>query len=300
MAEEADHQPDWVHPSGTHTQTIPPERPARDLRWRQQPPAEFFGEPKDQQERSWRAVAGQCLNSRIPGYTGFIPSSHAEDVYGCTAAAAGRSSAYEQSRRRAQQEEARFQKAQSLPPSHPVMDSTILPGEAGFTMPEDHPLGKSKANITRSHWVPTIPGYSGFIPAKQAENICGGGIMASAQLARRAIEERKPLPAAPSPVTMQDDVSRSRIGEFYHTENQKRSTEDRVRLAGHYRDHCSKQIPGYSGHIPRKAGETICGATYRNANLIAADICEDKLFSPQDHFTAACAPQFPQPRKLRM
>lgn len=251
--------------------------------------------------RTWTAVTEQCMNARMPGYTGYIPSARAEDVYGCTQAQMGRTSVAEQSRA------AQHRLDMTANPRGPRAEST--PALRGRSVPEgmipdDHPLGKSAALLQRNHWVPTIPGYSGYIPAKHAENICGGGIVKTCKMAGRAIAERAPMPEPAPVVSMQDDVERQRMSEFFHGGNAVDEVNgpsyEHQRLAGHLRDHCEKHIPGYTGHVPRIAGESIYGATARGVNLIAADLCEDRIFNPEAHRRACCAPQGPHARKLRL
>merc|ERR1711971_866087 len=159
--------------------------------------------------------------------------------------------------------------------------------------------GKSRADMTRNHWVPTIPGYTGFIPAKDAENITGGGMAATCRLAGRAIAERKKMPDPPATITMEDNMDKNRILEYYQNLNydQNGVTPGKARLVDHLRDHCSGQIPGYTGFIPRKHGESLYGARASEINKIAAAMCEDRILNPVDHGTTCCAPQFPEPRK---
>jgi hypothetical protein len=177
--------------------------------------------------------------------------------------------------------------------------------EGAKSMADDHSLGRSKSNIVRSHWVPTIPGYGGFIPAKEAENIHGGGISRTCRLAGRAIAERglrkDPLDSAPG-VTVDDGLERTRIVDYYQELNHDQNglTHERSRLVDHLRGHCSGKIPGYTGFIPRVHGESMYGARAAEINRIASDICEDRIVNPADHGRRCCAPQFPEPRKLRM
>merc|ERR1719221_303994 len=127
------------------------------------------------------------------------------------------------------------------------------PPALGEALPEEHPLGRSVAKMGNGHWVPTIPGYGGYIPAKHAENICGGGIIHTCKMAGRAIAERNPLHEQHPPVTLQDDMKRSRVKEFYHAWNRPDGSEPRpehVQLASDVREHCSTKIPGYMGHVP--------------------------------------------------
>lgn len=283
---EAHELPPWCPPKKTHSHSLPPGRPHEDLRWRREPgrAVESVGEPQDRREQTWQAMAGQISNARIPGYTGFVPSARAEDVYGRTHAATSRVAMREQFRSRERRERA--------PEPRPTP-----PPDEFEPLKTDPDAGK--VHVTRNHWVPTVPGYGGFMPAKDAENICGGGITASCRMAGRAIAERQPFGESPAILTSHDGAERSRIADFYHSQNRGKLS-DEARLGEQYRGHCSRQIPGYTGHVPRVAGESIYGSTARAANLLAADLCEDRLANPSDHFRDACAPQFPQPRKLRM
>merc|ERR1719478_1576688 len=141
-------------------------------------------------------------------------------------------------------------------------------------------MGRSRSTIQRNHWVPTIPGYGGFIPAKDAESCIGGGMTKTCRLAGRAIAERQIMQeAAP---TANADVSRGRlVDELSHDENG--VTAERSRLVSHLRSHCGGKIPGYMGFIPRVHGESIFGAGAAAVNKMAADYCEDRLLNPTDH-----------------
>lgn len=175
-------------------------------------------------------------------------------------------------------------------------------------LPADHTRAKnitkegvavgSRVNITRNHWVPTIPGYGGYLPAKEAENIVGGGMTATCQLAARAIAERAPIESPRAPRTSQEDVLRARLVEFHHNAIRDRSMDERERLAKHLHAHCSGKIPGYMGHVPRKYGESVFGATMAMANRIAAEFCVDKVNNPEEHFKKIC-PQFPENKRNR-
>lgn len=251
--------------------------------WR--PPQPLPEVPQDKMERTKRAIAEQCLNSRVPGYTGFIPSARAEDVCARTQASVGRSAQAEQMRRREMRA--------------PMSARAVMCGEANVTkrtlgfegadMPDDHPLGKSRANIMRNHWVPTIPGYGGFIPAKEAESCIGGGMAATCRMAGRAIAERRQQLLEPEQVDKQADLGPHKDG----------SSTERSRIVNHLRSHCVGKIPGYMGFIPRVHGDSIFGAGAAAVNKMAADFCEDRVLNPSDHGQKCCAPQFPVSRKLR-
>jgi len=251
----------------------------------------------------------------MPGYTGFVPSAAAEHIYGRTAAAVGQSAILEQSRRRRQRSAPLFEapvpaeqllrvaerpgprEAEAWDGSRP-MGGCCHPSASG-----EHPLGRSRAEMVRNHWVPTIPGYSGHIPGKHGENICGGGVIHTCKMAGRAIAERHPLAGSTRQVGMKDSMQRSRLVDLHQARNgapDAGDADERANLAAGIREHCSKQIPGYTGHVPRVHGESIHGATSCAANLIAADFCEDRIFHPEDHARRCCEPHAPAPRQLRV
>jgi len=233
------------------------------------------------------------MNARVPGYTGFIPSARAEDVCARTQAAVGRSAQAEQLRRREIRANSDTQK---LPMTDEDKDPKKTLDFQGAKFADDHPMGRSKSAITRNHWVPTIPGYGGFIPAKDAESVIGGGMTATCRLAGRAIAERGLLQDR----LLGSDGNRSadQYLELRHDENG--VTPHRERVANHLRSHCGGKIPGYTGFIPRIHGESIFGAGHVAVNQMAADFCEDRAFNPSDHGKKCCAPQFPDKRRLRM
>jgi len=285
----------WT-PAGIIAVGAPVDKPPIDQRWRV--PRAQPHVPEDKRLRAQRAVGEQCMNARVPGYTGFIPSQKAEDIYGRTQAAVGHGASQTQIRHAAKREAALAEAFATMQERSragtPVQDRYTEPA------PDYHPLGKSKADVVRNHWVPTIPGYGGFVPAKHAENIVGGGIIQTCQLAGRAIAERAPLPDPPPAVTQQDEMSRSRLLEHFHAENSMERPEYRAKHVARLRDHCEKQIPGYMGHVPRVKGESICGATARGTNNLAAEYVEDRIYNPQNHINMCCQPQVPLARKLRL
>jgi len=260
----------------------------RSLLWRDAPPDEFGATPEDPKARAHQAVLKQCGNARVPGYSGFLPSAHAEDIYGCTQAAALRAAAEEQTRRRAQREEQEErQRRRGAPPKVGKPPDVVIP--------DDHPLGKSRSNIVRSHWVPTIPGYCGHVPGKGAENIIGGGITATCRLAGRAIAERERT-------TLPLEADGHYVKELRFAPGRSSDiddSEDVERLATSIQQRRLDKIPGYQGHVPRLQGDSIFGANFSAVNQISADLCEDRLRNPHDHFSRVCMPQFPPPKQLR-
>jgi len=285
------------------------ERLPHDLRWRA--PRTAPEVPHEPQERTWKAVTDQCLNARMPGYTGFVPSANAEHIYGCTKASVGHTAVLTQQTRHGQSMpslEATVERdtAESSRPHHAESSGGSKPASQSLranAMPSEHPLGMSRAAMMHNHWVPTIPGYGGHIPGKHAENICGGGIIHTCKMAGRAIAERNPLPPPKRPVGMQENLPHDRLVDCHHARNSAQTADfrdDRAKLAAGIREHCSRQIPGYTGHIPRVNSESIYGATARSANLIAADHCDDRIFHPEEHARRFCEPQGPGPRQLRL
>lgn len=274
----------------------PKSRPAEDPRWRPARP-EGVSCVLDQSERTEKAIVTQCMNARVPGYKGHIPSAKAEAVFGRTEAHKGLAAAEEQARRRQQQQQR--QEAQENEPQVRVdaaggawaraargdfqggatLGSFSIEGPGSGVqerrttdslIPSEHPLGGSRAELVRGHWVPTIPGYAGHKPGHHPEPICGGGVMRSCQMAGRAIAERGVYKAASPP------------------------EEERARAVAVVREHCASVIPGYSGHVPRIDSEQIYGARARAANLLAAEMYEE------GHPNASFAPPPVVKPKLRL
>lgn len=278
---------------------IGPVRPPRnqkqveqDLKWRPaRPPEEVPWEPK---ERTWKAVTEQCLHSAVPGYTGFIPSARAEDVCARTQAAVGERAVQEQARRERLRAASFNVQAAGRRPLRPPSNGSgggASMAEARRSFGDEHPLGRSQCFVQKGHWVPTIPGYSGYTPGKHAENICGGGIMHTCKMAGRAIAER-------GGVLLESEASEHWRARHVALEGE--ASSEQIRLASHLREHCERHIPGYSGHVPRVHADSICGAGFRARNLLAADIAEDRVFHPERHIRDHCAPQAPCARKLRI
>jgi len=136
----------------------------------------------------------------------------------------------------------------------------------------------------------------GFVPARYSENICGGGLTQTAKLAQRAIKERRPPESEILKKTVQDDEKRDRLVNHFHESNRDDMAE-KARLVEHYKKHCSTKIPGYTGHIPRKDGDSVFGATACRAHLVCQDIAVDKLENPYTHFDKNVNPQFPAARQ---
>jgi len=301
----------------------------------QSPAGSTRSAPRDSEfvsQGTWRSVARQCLNARVPGYMGFIPSYEAEAVFGRTQAGAGRSALKAQKinmdrkadEEKAQREFENFQGSggaqhRSGQASPSASGQDWHKGDPGSNMRSQHPDGSSAAHtmlppsdsqsfiprraeapcqvkIQRNHWVPPVPGYSGFVPARYSENICGGGLTHTAKMCARAINERRPPETEHLKKTVQDDVLRERLVAHFHETN-KNDMAENSRLVDNYKKHCSTKIPGYTGHIPRKDGESVFGATACRANLVCQEIAVDKLENPSDHFTKTVAPQFPAPRQ---
>lgn len=178
---------------------------------------------------------------------------------------------------------------------NPSAAQTMLPQASHSFLPR-RAEAPCRINIQRNHWVPPVPGYSGFVPARYSENICGGGLSHTAKMCARAIQERRPPETESMKLTVQDNAPRDRMVKHFHENNKNDPAENR-RLAENYKKHCSTKIPGYTGHIPRKDGDSVFGATACRAHQVCMDIAVDKLENPYDHITATVAPQFPAPRQ---
>lgn len=256
----------------------PREPPSTDERWR--PARPTAAEELTQQQRSEKAIANQCTNARVPGYRGFIPGARAESIYGRTECCKGQAAAETAVWRRGQQQERQFAASRTGQGTEkpwaqatrgesqegaaigrytidpPGSGAHERPGSEGLVGPSDHPLVASQAPMVRNHWVPTVPGYTGHIPGKGPEPVCGAGIIGTCRMAGRAIAERNLVQSALPP------------------------EEEKARLTTQIREHCSGKMPGYSGHVPRKHGESIFGARSAAAALLSAEYCEDRIYNP--------------------
>lgn len=245
--------PPW-NPTGLVHLDPPLPRPIEDQRWRPFLYPEQL--PTEPRERTRKAIEDQCMNGRIPGYKGFIPSARAEDVYGCTSAIMGRAAADQNARRQQQRLDATTEAMRSTQEGGRSVTPTSSVG--ALQVPDEHPLGKSRAAMLRNYWVPSIPGYGGFVPGKHCENVCGGGVASTCAMAGKAIAERKQPTQQAKTITLQDDVQRGRVRDFYHDRRrmpaEMEPSSDHNRLAVNLRAHCERQIPGYMGHVPRIHG----------------------------------------------
>merc|ERR1719463_949912 len=73
---------------------LPPERPPVDYRWKI--PRPWPDVPADSTERVGHAVEKQCMQARMPGYSGFIPSVRSRNVFMRTPSALAGAAALEQ------------------------------------------------------------------------------------------------------------------------------------------------------------------------------------------------------------
>mmetsp|Transcript_9264 Transcript_9264/g.13681 ORF Transcript_9264/g.13681 Transcript_9264/m.13681 type:complete len:294 (-) Transcript_9264:317-1198(-) len=285
--------PPWMPCYTAPVQPPPSQRQLEeDQKWRPARPRET--QLADPSQRTWRAVEKQCQQSRVPGYTGFIPSAKAEDICGRTAAAVGDRSVYEQARREQMRSSSLSGPGRTgTAPGRAEGAGSARSGTSSTAFDAEHPLGRSQCYVQNHHWVPTIPGYTGYVPGKRAENLCGGGIIHTCKLAGRTIAAR----SSPGEIPPEEPAA-----GHWRSRNVAEGTEspEQVRLAAHIREHCARHIPGYSGHIPHVHGDNICGATFNARNLLAADMAKDKIYHPERHLSDHCAPQAPCPRKLRI
>merc|ERR1712232_195057 len=258
---------------------LPPEKPEFDIRW--QNPRRWHDVPEERADRTKYAIEQQCLQARMPGYKGYIPSVRARSMYMRTPAELGKAAALEQAN-------LGQNSGGATEANHGASSPALAGSKASF--PDDHPLGKSRAPIIRSYSVPTIPGYSGYVPAKYPENIHGGGILQTCKLANRAIAERLP-PLDPHDPRTAADLARTGLSDH---------RGEREKVADVTRAHCARPIPGYGGFVPRVNSESICAARFSQINAIAADFCDDRVLGESHQHHHSAPPQVPKQRQLRL
>merc|ERR1712232_691321 len=243
-----------------------------------------MGEPAD---RTRYAIEQQCLQARIPGYKGYIPSVKPRSIFMRTPSQLGQAAAFEQSN--LQQDVGGG--AALVSDGHPASSSPAAAGWAAPTVhPDEHPLGKSRADTVRSYSVPTIPGYAGYVPAKIAENIHGGGLSQTLKTSNRVIAERLP-PLDPNDPRTAADLARIGLGDDHGK---------REKVAFAMGAHCARPIPGYMGHVPRIGSESVFGARFTHANTIAKEFCDDRVFGEHTQHHHSAPPQVPKQRQLRL
>merc|ERR1712232_264216 len=94
------------------------------------------------------------------------------------------------------------------------------------------------------------------------------------------------------PLTARDYTKISKVAEYHLTPTTTpRVAPEQIRLAASVRDHCTQRIPGYMGHVPRVKGESLCGLTAMDANRVAADFVDDRIFKPESHHEMCLNPR---------
>lgn len=216
--------------------------------------------PQADGSQSWRAVARQCLNSSVPYYTGYIPSQRAESVQHASQKRCGDDSIEAQFANRVRRS---TMGARSM--STPAM---IRAEERRKTMRDmekacmEKASGPTKApgrrgsmpcavHLTHEYWVPPMPGYTGYVVGKKAENIMGGNLAYCAKEAARSINERPPR-LAPH----EEAEYREVVGSLASPEKLQKA----IKQVG---DHCDRVIVGYRGHLPLMQSEPVFGGSWR-------------------------------------
>jgi hypothetical protein len=196
--------------------------------------------------RANTGVLAQQAAGKIPGYAGYVPAKDAESVFGGTYAQIGEKSAsaavfraeercakYEHNETLLATKRAAEQRTRSEPRKY---DGAVLDG-----------LNGRQTFFNRNYWVPSIPGYAGYRPSVQSENVFGRTYAGINTLAEKAIDLRSTQPV------------------YKNHEDQMTSV---FQL---YRDIAARPIPGYQGHIPGKEGERIFGFRFPVANRLACE-----------------------------
>merc|ERR1719253_2447830 len=143
--------------------------------------------------RGLATLAQQCVG-KIPGYTGYVPGKDAESVFGATYARAGEKAAaastgraqertYRAERERLLWGAAAEERAQSMPPGLGSRDLRTGPF-----------LEKAKTRVVRRYWVPSLPGYAGYVPGKESDNVHGATFAKCNELAAAVHDQRAAPP----------------------------------------------------------------------------------------------------------
>eukprot|EP00392_Amoebophrya_sp_AT5.2_P007634 g7649.t1 len=122
----------------------------------------------------------QCaVNGKMPGYTGFMPTKYAQSQYGQPAADVHQRSGNLVMTKPIREDSAAYvpKKLKAKPEDYfnvPPQWTHSYSSKAGLVFTEEEQPAKRK--ILKNYSVSVVPGYSGYFPAKKAENIMGGGI----------------------------------------------------------------------------------------------------------------------------
>merc|ERR1712232_534762 len=93
-------------------------------------------------------------------------------------------------------------------------------------------------------------------------------------------------------LTAREYAKLSKVAEYHLTPTTTpRVAPEQIRLAANVRDHCTRKIPGYMGHVPRVKGESLCGFTSMDAFRAAADFVDDRIFKPEAHHEMCLNPR---------
>jgi hypothetical protein len=196
------------------------------------------------QLRANTAVLAQQAAGKIPGYSGYIPAKDAENVFAGTYANVGEMAA-EVSVFRANQRHERYLENETRKEAENTQRLELARSRSE-TRGE---MGKNahRTFLNRNYWVPSVPGYAGYVPAVRSENVFGRTFAEINEKAQRSVAIR-------SEPQLEVPLEQKMAAVFKQ-----------------YREHCARPIPGYHGHIPGKVGESIFGFRFPVANALSAE-----------------------------
>lgn len=134
------------------------------------------------------------------------------------------------------------QEAQHAPWGHSFAPNRLTGGAAAHDLLGHHPLSN-------------VPGYTGFIPGKEAENVLGASHCRANALALMAC---------------------SRRGELQHDTHEYGRRANPYGLLAKRR---GAEVPGYTGFIPGKHAGGVFGSTYSNSNNVAQQVRREQAVS---------------------
>ncbi|CEL98427.1 unnamed protein product [Vitrella brassicaformis CCMP3155] len=123
-----------------------------------------------------------------------------------------------------------------------------------------HTMG-TRTWVKQNYTVPTIPGFTGHVPGKESEPICGVRYKkANEQAADFRYRPRTAVPRRTHRPFAFDQCDDGWMRESLDVRPPTTSGEKKVRMQ--LRDHMTKPIPGYTGFIPARYAENVHGSTY--------------------------------------
>lgn len=227
------------------------ERLVHDHRWRPHRPTEAA--ETDRTARALKAIADQRLYKRMHGYTGFAPRVEPKDRAVAIA-------------------------------TPPAAAAATLPAAtaASAAAPSACEADGGIFSATMS------PAAACAAVATAAEGV--GGVLRNAGALNAAGRVAAGTPRA-HPAAVEEYALYSRVAEASRRAGGEAPAESHLKVAASIREHCTRAIPGYMGHMPRVKGESMFGVTVMAANRLAADLVDDKVFNPDIHHETCMNPQ---------